>query len=472
MQFTRRDFLRHSAATAVSVFAYSLVAESSRLHSVGECIALQATNAFTLGISSGDVTANEAIVWTKYTGPFSLKIAVWETTCDLRRGAIVFMDVIPKEGGYIHINVTQLKPYTAYQFAFMEFDQGGWAVGRSRVGNFRTSPHRDMMVPLTLGAVSCTHNDYDPVVLEHAGARNDIDVFLLLGDTVYNDGCSTPQQFRDSWGVNLRKKGYLDLRASTSVISTLDDHEIYDNFDPETVPIAVRNAALKSYFDHTPFRGHPERKSRIWRSFRWGRTCEIFVLDCRTERRPSTRHGFKNQYVSRQQMDWLKEGLASSNSLFKIIMNSVPIGTFPFFYESDRWEGYPQQRREILSFIDENDIPGVLWLAGDFHFASVGRVSPHGSPGCRQTEILAGPGAQIPNYLAAALNGSPQFDWASVRNNYVTLKLDPGRYQLKLVYHGGSEDPRKTNLSEICEIYSQTMPFQARDETEIATLQM
>ena len=67
---------------------------------------------------------------------------------------------------------------------------------------------------------------------------------------------------------------------------------------------------------------------RIWRSFRWGHSAEVFVLDCRGERRPSTRSvnpTRESVYISRAQMDWLKAGLRASPAVFKFIVNSVPI---------------------------------------------------------------------------------------------------------------------------------------------------
>lgn len=456
MHFTRREFLRYSAASAVSVGAYTLYSDSIKPYSVGTCLELGEAITFPLGISAGDATHERVILWTCYQGIFPLQIAVWEAECDKNSVPIVLTGVTRKDGGFVHIDITRLKPYTSYQYAFIESDYNHQPIARSRIGKFLTAPDRNSLVPLTIGAVSCTHNSYEPVILEHAGARKDIDLFLLLGDTSYNDGCNSLQEFRDSWATNLAKKGYLDLRSSTSVIATLDDHEVCDNFNPETVSTSLLSASLKSFFENTAIRPNTNGKRQIWRSFRWGRTCEIFVLDARTERKPSTRHSSRNQYISQEQMDWLKSGLRNSDAQFKIIMNSVPIGTFPFLFERDRWEGYPQQRNEILSHIHDKEIPGVLWLSGDFHFASVARVSSEG-PGARQCEILAGPGAQIPNYLAASLNASPQFDWASARNNYVTLTFDTQRYEIGLVYHGGAEDPLKTRFGEIEEIHRQIL---------------
>ena len=48
---------------------------------------------------------------------------------------------------------------------------------------------------------------------------------------------------------------------------------------------------------------------RIWRKVPFGKTADVFVLDTRGERKPSTRGSANPVYVSREQMDWLKREL-------------------------------------------------------------------------------------------------------------------------------------------------------------------
>jgi len=101
----------------------------------------------------------------------------------------------------------------------------------------------------------------------------------------------------------------------------------------------------------------------------------------------------------------------------------------------DRWEGYQAQREEILRYIDELPISGVLWVAGDFHLGSMGRVARTGL-GAEQVEVLVGPGAQNGNVLAATL-GPPQFYWASSENNYTELAFDPASRTVDVRFHNG-----------------------------------
>jgi len=293
---------------------------------------------------------------------------------------------------------------------------------------------------MTLAALACTSNGRSMATLERVGERTDLDLLCLLGDTTYNDGARTRDQFRSRWTQNLSTAGYRRARAATSVVATWDDHEISNNWNPETVDANLLATGAATFFENLPIRRHPTDVGRVYRSLRWGLTAELFVLDCRSERRPSTRLTAGAQYLSRAQMDWLEASLSSSPAVFKIILNSVPITNFPGLFDftaGDRWEGYPAARREILRFIEDERIDGVVWLAGDFHLGSTGRVSPSGL-GRAALEILAGPGAQAGNPLAGTLVGDPQFDFVTARSNYTAVSLDPATRTVGLSFRDGT----------------------------------
>ena len=97
--------------------------------------------------------------------------------------------------------------------------------------------------------------------------------------------------------------------------------------------------------------------------------------------------------MSVAQMNWLKSALAESDCHFKVILNSVPIAELPsvWFAENERWQGFPDQRDELLNFITDSPIRNVWFLSGDFHMGAVWRVE---KTGLRRNiwEILCGPG--------------------------------------------------------------------------------
>jgi phosphodiesterase/alkaline phosphatase D-like protein len=393
---------------------------------------------FPLGVASGDVTADAAILWTRHAGTAALALAVWEDTATGPQPVGLY-PAARADGGFVHVDLAGLAAGARYHFAFVE-TSNGQPTQRSAVGRFRAALAADAIEPVTFGAVACTSNGRAMATLERAGERGDLDLFCLLGDTTYNDGSRTRSDFRGRWAQNLGTAGYRGVRAATSLLATWDDHEITNDWNPETINRTTLANGTAAFFEHLPIRRQASAPDRVYRSVRWGLTAEFFVLDSRSERRPSTRFSSSAQYLSRAQMDWLKAGLLDSPCVFRVILNSVPITNFPGLFDilaPDRWEGYPAARTEILSFVADQRIDGVLWVAGDFHLGSAGRLARSGL-GADQIEVLVGPGAQVANILVGTLRNDPQFDFVTGTSNYTAIHLDPETRTVRATFHDGS----------------------------------
>ena len=64
----------------------------------------------------------------------------------------------------------------------------------------------------------------------------------------------------------------------------------------------------------------------LYRSLRWGRHLELFVLDTRSYRDPNSALDSQQQpktMLGSEQLAWLKDGLASSSATWKVIVSSV-----------------------------------------------------------------------------------------------------------------------------------------------------
>jgi alkaline phosphatase D len=390
------------------------------------------THAFFLGVAAGDAHATDTMLWTRYDGDDLLRLVVWQEQ-DGKWRQVVRHDAPLLTRGAVHVPVTELVPAHEFRYAFYRIKDGA-AIGRSRVGRFRTAPAADALTPITIGATCCTMNGRDQGALLQAGKRRDLDALVVLGDTVYADGCQSLPEFRKRWWDNLDKPGWQALRASTSVISTWDDHEVDNDWRPETVDSDKLTAAKAAFFEHVPMCRSDECPERIWRKVSFGKTVDVFVLDVRGERRCQCS---PPEYISRAQMDWLKDGLKRSGAMFKVIVNTVPISRFPPIFagtRNDRWEMFPAQRDEILSFTESGAVSGAVWLSGDFHLAMIARASATGL-GSKSLEVLAGPGAQFGHPLTPWLFGR-QYDWASAENNVATLRFDPSQKRLTVSQWG------------------------------------
>ena len=128
-----------------------------------------------------------------------------------------------------------------------------------------------------------------------------------------------------------------------------------------------------------------------------------------------------------EQLQWLIDGLRTSEAVFKCVVNSVPIARFEGLFEAasvDRWQGYPAQRQRLLEAI--RDVRNVWFLSGDFHLGCVAHVERSG-PDQRLIEVLMGPGGQLPNPIASLLD-PPQYEFATSESNWVRFEAD-GRAQ-------------------------------------------
>lgn len=80
-----------------------------------------------------------------------------------------------------------------------------------------------------------------------------------------------------------------------------------------------------------------------------------------------------------EQKQWLKKSLGKSDAKFKLVVSSVMILEW-YLAPSDRWEGYYQERQEVLDFIENENIQNVVFLVGDVHASIYSRVNPGRAP--------------------------------------------------------------------------------------------
>lgn len=389
------------------------------------------SSAFGFGIASGDATAERVLLATRYDGAEALRLMVWRM--DGARYADLAADaqVTPGDGGFVQLDVSGLSAGAQYRYAFVEQSTPR---RRSVLGRFRAALGAGQFEPLVFGASCCTSTGAANPLLQ-AGRRDDLAAFLLLGDTSYNDGATTLAAFRTAWHRSLSREAYRALRASTSVIASWDDHEVDNNFNPETIDPALLAAARQSFLESLPIRVDAAAPQKLWRSFRYGDSVEVIALDVRGERKPSTRNSTQ-ELLSTAQLEWLKSTLETSPCRIKLVMTSVPMTDFGFSaFTGDAWRAYQRQRLEVLSFIESRALRGVLWVSGDHHFASLGKVSPNGV-GANALEVLVGPASQSANPVHRLL-GRPRWDFASGENNYVALHCRPEQYEVRVVFHDG-----------------------------------
>jgi len=173
---------------------------------------------------------------------------------------------------------------------------------------------------------------------------------------------------------------------------------------PYTPGMHLLPIGLEAFLDYTPIAVASNTPKRLYRSLRWGKHLELFVLDTRQYRDANAASDSPDRpktMLGREQLTWLKESLAASDATWKVIVSSVPMSIptgFPATNGRDGWAnfdqttGFEQELLDILRFMEQNGIVNNLWITTDVHFAEAFRYRPFpANPGFVVHELATGP---------------------------------------------------------------------------------
>ena len=248
-------------------------------------------------------------------------------------------------------------------------------------------------------------------VLEQIERGRGVDFTLMLGDQIYADDLnfllpdSKVDQYFERYREVFSQRHVRQLMSRVPTYMTLDDHEIEDNWPQRAssndlmkkFPAAMH--AFQSYqLSHGPLYdarddgridGSPDD---YWYTFQNG-CCDVFVTDSRTERfyPEEPEEDGKRLLFSQEQLDALKNWLADeAGGRVKLVATSVPF--FPDLAGGrDRWDGFPEQRNEILDFIQASQIRKVVFLSGDVHSSMSAELGDADDSSFKVVSIVSSP---------------------------------------------------------------------------------
>jgi alkaline phosphatase D len=368
----------------------------------------------THGVVVGDVTATTAVLWARASSAAVLNV-------QLSGGPHRRLEPVAATAAHdftARAFVDRLAPSRTYRYRVW-FSRGGPGVGHGDAvtGSFRTAPADDVAAPLRLafgGDISGQNACRDAVegipIAETIESWRP-DVFVGLGDMIYADNVCTAlgrygnsqvpgppgpavdlAGFWASWRYNRADARLQRLLASASYVGVWDDHEVVNDFGPSsdapTTPPYTGAHLLplgrQAFVDYTPL----GTTDRLYRSLRFGRHLELFVLDTRSYRDPNVAPddaASPKTMLGREQVAWLKERLAASDATWKVVVSSVPMSIptgFPPTNGRDGWAnldqttGFERELLEILRFLQARGIDRPIWITTDVHFAEAFRYRP------------------------------------------------------------------------------------------------
>lgn len=355
----------------------------------------------------------------------------WEVATDPEMRSVVSSGTARTDVDRDHtvkVDVTGLAPDTRYYYRFTAVD--GAAAGRhSPVGATKTAPALGADVDrLSIAVCSCANYEAGFFRGYRAMADNhDLDLVVHLGDYtyeyapgdypgLYSTTVRTTAPPRDTVTLNdyrIRLGRYrtdpdlVRLHERVPFLCMWDDHESADNswrngaenHRPEQGSWRARKAASEqAYFEWMPVRPNSQQGGQhLYRKLQFGNLAEVIVPDLRSYRDEAP--GLlplgeiddpRRSMTGAAQYSWLESSIVSSPTRWQVVGTSVlmaplviPTGLDPALAQwltdnvavpydgvpvnTDQWDGYPAERRKLLSAIDESGKKGVVFVAGDIH---------------------------------------------------------------------------------------------------------
>jgi alkaline phosphatase D len=377
------------------------------------------------GVVVGDVTPRSAVLWARGDRDGRLQV-------ELSGGPHGPIKPVPVKGADDRTGQIRLRGLTPERRYSYRVRLG--RRGRPALGSFKTAPgkHKSAAVRLAFGGDVAGQNvcrdavEGFPIMDTIRATRPD--VFVGLGDMIYADNaCAATGMYGNAqlpgafgpatdlagfwahWQYNRADPASRRLLAKTSYVGVWDDHEVINDFGqftdigpapPYPPGLHLLPIGLRAFLDYTPIRTAP----RLYRSLRWGRNLQLFVLDTRSHRDANFATDSPQQpktMLGREQLAWLERGLARSDATWKVIVSSVPMSIptgFPTTNGRDGWAnfdqatGFENELLGILRFMAEHKVDNTLWITTDVHFAEGFRYRPFAErPRFAVHEIATGP---------------------------------------------------------------------------------
>lgn len=189
---------------------------------------------------------------------------------------------------------------------------------------------------------------------------------LMLGDNVYID---QPQHLLCQHYCYYRRQARPEWRrlvASTSTYAIYDDHDFGTNDcvpGPEIESPSWKRVVWNKFRENwiNPVYGGGEAQPGCWFHFYIG-DVHVILVDGRYYRDRKGR-----TMLGPVQKKWLLDTLKNSKGTFKVLASPVPWSEGIKPGSRDPWDGFPEEREEIFSFIESNRIEGVFLIAADRH---------------------------------------------------------------------------------------------------------
>jgi alkaline phosphatase D len=390
------------------------------------------------GIQIGDVTYDQATVWSRSDRPGRLLVE-WDLDPRFRRPRLVRGPHALEDTDFTaRVDLLDLpagqEVFVRARFAGLSNERAlsEAVTGRLRTPGFLRRDVRFVWGGDTAGQGFGINPEFGGMRIYETMRRRTPDFFIHSGDTIYADGpipaektvedgkvwrnivteekskvAETLNEFRGAYKYNLLDENLRRFNSEVPQIWQWDDHEVTNNwsaskdlstnaaYTEKNVPLLVARGA-RAFQEYAPMHRHgDDERERVYRHIPYGPLLDVFVLDMRSYRGPNgenreTSQSEATDFLGRAQLEWLKRGLWNSRATWKVIAADMPIGLFvrdgqnaagKDIFEAIANGAGPALGRELemaglLQFIKHKNIKNTVWLTADVHYCAAHYYDP------------------------------------------------------------------------------------------------
>ena len=327
----------------------------------------------------GNVTDHSALFWVRTAVECEVEVVLQEREQESGTIESEKHSSTAREDYTAVVMARGLRPNTEYRYGVringspsnVEFKQA-----------FRTMPARSTPSKFTIafggGAGYVPENERMWTTI----SKFDPQALLLLGDNVYIDDPESVIMQQYTYHRRQSRPEWRNLTARTPVFTIWDDHDFSTNDSwggaDIDVPFWKKDWVYPIFRQNwaNPGYGGGNEQPGCWYTFQIA-DVDFIMLDCRyyrTNPRVSPR-----SMLGPVQKNWLKNQLTDAKGTFKVICSSVPWDFRTKGNSRDTWNGYKEEHEEILSFIEEQKIEGVILMSADRHRSDAWKIArPNG----------------------------------------------------------------------------------------------
>jgi alkaline phosphatase D len=340
----------------------------------------------------GPVELRDAKVWVEVSAEVKTAALQYNKKGDTRTKTVTYRGELGNEFNPISFTIGGLDFNTTYEYKL-------WVNGKpaGKGGNFTTKDLWQWRKPapdFSFLTGSCSYFNepvYDRPGKPYGGdssifetmSKEKAAFMLWLGDAWY----TRDVDYYSEWGLWYRASHDRATPVIQNFLKSMPQFAMWDDHDYGPNDIGknyiLKEASRKvfnSYFCN-PSAG--ENGQGTYTMTTWG-DADIFITDDRwwrsADRMKDSVNGKPNpekRVLGAQQMEWLKNSLLYSNAAFKIIaMGSQVLNPVSPF---DKLADFPVEYDELMNFIKEYKINGVLFLTGDRHHSEIIKVERPGT---------------------------------------------------------------------------------------------